>query len=266
MSETVIPPQPNISMHPVGEVTWGSYRCQYQILVGSQNYNSTQSDSVRLLVTVPLWLLVSSAAGGGLLLLLLVLAVVVLVVRRRRRAKEPGIIIQLRTDQVGAVEDGDSDDHDYEEEFVQTQLIVRNSYEDEEEVDEDYVNVDPMDTTRTRTDQVGAVEDEDSDDHDYEEEFVQTQLGGRNSYEEEEEEEEEEEDEDDYVNVEPVDTMRKQTKQVEDEDIADNDYVEEEIADIYIVPTEVFVDVEDNREEQGDEESSADEDDYVNVT
>ncbi|XP_051245123.1 putative DMBT1-like protein [Dicentrarchus labrax] len=95
-------------INKVDFVDMGSYQCQYQTQVSSQDFFSPLSASVRLSVAVPLWLLVSSVAAGILLLLLLVLVVVCLVLRRRRRSKQPGGV-------------------------VQTQLTVRKNYEEEDE-------------------------------------------------------------------------------------------------------------------------------------
>ncbi|XP_027140655.1 leukocyte immunoglobulin-like receptor subfamily B member 2 [Larimichthys crocea] len=72
----------------------GSYQCQYEKSSSSQSYNTVQSDSVRL--SVSLLLLLSSVAAGILLLLVLVLLPVFLVCRRRRRAKQPEAVVLIQ--------------------------------------------------------------------------------------------------------------------------------------------------------------------------
>ncbi|XP_026202920.1 scavenger receptor cysteine-rich type 1 protein M130-like isoform X2 [Anabas testudineus] len=125
----------------------GNYSCVYEVTLSTWKFNSTETESISVIIKLPLLLLVTSVAVGALLLALLVLLVVCLVCRRRRRAKKPATLICM------AVTDNDDDD-------------------------QDYVNVDQMDTKKKVKENVGKVEEEENDDyenpesdedHDYEE-------------------------------------------------------------------------------------------------
>ncbi|XP_051245056.1 deleted in malignant brain tumors 1 protein isoform X2 [Dicentrarchus labrax] len=171
----------------------GNYSCVYEVTLSSRKFTSTETTLISIIITFPLWLLVSSVAAGILLLLLLVFLAVCLVCRRKRRAKPPAVL-------------------------VQTQLSVRvgNDYErgEDDDDEEDYVNVDPMDSKKKLKEEEGRVEEEDSndyeepeseEDHDYEEagpdvNFIKTTevcFSVEEHREEEKEEEEEETDDDD---------------------------------------------------------------------
>ncbi|GLD61327.1 uncharacterized protein AKAME5_001315400 [Lates japonicus] len=163
----------------------GNYSCVYEVTLSKWRFNSSETAPIRVIITSPLLPLVSSVAAGILLLLLLVLLVVCLVCRRRQQ--QPGTLI-----------------------LSQLAITAGNPYEDDNNDDEDYENVDPVDAKKKED--AGKVEEEESDDY-----------------------EEPESDEDhDYEEAGP-----------------DANYVKE-----------VCFIVEDNRED----ESSDDENDYVNVT
>ncbi|XP_067332600.1 uncharacterized protein [Channa argus] len=132
----------------------GNYSCVYEVTLSTRRFNSTGTAPINIIIKVPLLLLVSSVAAGSLLLLLLVSLVVFLVCRRRRRRqdKQPAVLI-----------------------FSQVPVGVHNDYEEEE--DDDYVNVDQMESKDIK-EEVATVENEDSNDyeepetdsdHDYEE-------------------------------------------------------------------------------------------------
>ncbi|KAK2832817.1 hypothetical protein Q5P01_016706 [Channa striata] len=252
----------------------GSYQCQYQKRGSSQTFSSPLSDSVRISVTVslqqpnilltcpdgglvlspqgaevtrvtalsspapftpsilkvvssssspappslkpmPLLPLLSSVAAGGLLLLLLVLLVVCLVCRRRRtrQAKQPAVLI-----------------------FSQMSVGADNEYEEEE--DDDYVNVDQMESKEIK-EEVATVENEESDDyedpetdseHDYEEagpdeHYAKPKeecLRVEDYRDQEEEEDDDDDDDNDYENVDESFCEKIVDIYSEDEDIYQN--------------------------------------------
>ncbi|XP_078126394.1 uncharacterized protein LOC144530626 [Sander vitreus] len=235
----------------------GNYSCVYEVTLSSKRFTSTQTAPISVVIKMHLLLLVSSVAAGGLLLLLLVLVVVCLVCKRRRRAKHPGALIQ-----------------------TELAVGVRNDSEDESEDDEaDYINVDPMDTTKKLKEEAGKGEEEETndhvkpesdEDHDYEEAGPSASIPKTNEVYFSVEEEEEEDNEDDYVNVDPMDTTKKLKEEagkgeeeetndhVEPESDEDHDY--EEAGPSASIPktNEVHFSVEEEEEEDN-------EDDYVNV-
>ncbi|XP_059204060.1 uncharacterized protein LOC131983355 [Centropristis striata] len=176
----------------------GNYSCVYEVTLSSRRFTSTQKESIRLTIKMPLLPVVSSVVAGGLVLLLLVLVVVCLVYKRRRRALQPGSPIQTQS----------LFSQDLQLLFVNFHLV--NDYDDDVPEDEeaDYVNVDPV----NNKEKAGAAEEEYSDyesdeDHDYEEAghgpnlikakeilFSEQENG-------QEEEEESSDDEADYENV-----------------------------------------------------------------
>ncbi|XP_018553910.1 uncharacterized protein LOC108898506 isoform X2 [Lates calcarifer] len=161
----------------------GNYSCVYEVTLFKWRFNSSETAPIRVIITSPLLPLVSSVAAGILLLLLLVLLVVCLVCSRRQQ--QPGTLI-----------------------LSQLAITAGNPYEDDNNDDEDYENVDPVDAKKN----AGKVEEEESDDYE------------------------------------------------EPENDEDHDY-EEAGPDANYVKEVCFI-VEDNRED----ESSDDENDYVNVT
>ncbi|XP_033182013.1 uncharacterized protein LOC113157116 isoform X2 [Anabas testudineus] len=230
----------------------GNYSCVYEVTLSTWKFNSTETESISVIIKLPLLLLVTSVAVGALLLALLVLLVVCLVCRRRRRAKKPATLIfsqlAVTDNYYGDDDDGDDDDDD-----------------------QDYVNVDQMDTKKKVKEKVGKVEEEENDDyedlesdedHDYEEAgpdennteakkicFSVKDCRDDEKTLKEESGRKEEEESDDYENLES------------DED---HDYEEAGPDETNTEAKEVYRDsevVDDNEES----ETSDDEDDYVNV-
>ncbi|XP_070836716.1 scavenger receptor cysteine-rich domain-containing protein DMBT1-like [Chaetodon trifascialis] len=187
----------------------GNYSCVYEVTVSTRKFSSTAAAQIGVIIKLPLLMLLSSASAGILLLLLLVLLVVFLVCRGRR-AKQPGALAH-----------------------TQLAVRVRNYYEDNEDEEEDYVNVDLMDVKRNLKEETGKMEEEDSDnyeepesgdDHDYEDapldaDVIQVKQVC-SSGEENTEGEETSDDEDDYENV--TESADEQIVGIHEEDIYQN--------------------------------------------
>ncbi|XP_076608394.1 uncharacterized protein LOC143333902 [Chaetodon auriga] len=120
----------------------GNYSCVYEVTLSSRKFNSTAAAQIGVIITLPLLMLLSSASAGILLLLLLLVLLVVCLVCRRRRAKQP-------------------------EALGHNQLAVRvsNYYDDNEDEEDDYVNVDLLDIKRNLKEETGEMEEEESDDY-----------------------------------------------------------------------------------------------------
>nr|XP_020441032.1 uncharacterized protein LOC109951093 [Monopterus albus] len=97
---------------------------------------------------------------------------------------------------------------------------------------------------------------------------VQTPMTDNNHYEDDDNEENyDDEDKGDYVNIELLDTNRKQGEEVEGMEEEENeDYENMTTEDIYIEAVDTFAIVQNNREQEDEEEPSDDEQDYVNVS
>ncbi|XP_037647403.1 uncharacterized protein LOC119501238 [Sebastes umbrosus] len=172
----------------------GNYSCVYEVTLSTRRFTSTTTEIMSVIIKMPLLLLVSSVAAGILLVLVVVLVLVCLVCKRRRRAQQPGALVQ-----------------------TQLAVTVRNDYVDDtnDDAEDDYGNVNPVDIVKKLKEEAGRVEEEESDDyeqpesdedHDYEEVgHAHVCFRAEEDRKEEEEEEEEEEttsdDEDDYENV-----------------------------------------------------------------
>ncbi|XP_041672888.1 deleted in malignant brain tumors 1 protein-like isoform X2 [Cheilinus undulatus] len=169
----------------------GNYSCVYEVKLSSRSFNSTETVPITVVIKFSLLPLESSVAAGTLLLLVVALVVVCLVCKRRQQAKQHGTPDQ-----------------------IQMAVTATTCHDDIDE--DDYVNVDPVETMKDLKDRMGRVEE----DYIYEE-LERSENGceaqGLNSNLRmakevcfivhqnrlEEKEEVNSEDEDDYENVEP---------------------------------------------------------------
>ncbi|XP_030592659.1 deleted in malignant brain tumors 1 protein-like [Archocentrus centrarchus] len=211
----------------------GNYSCEYEVTVSTQTFRSPAAQ-ISVIIKLLLMLLASSVSAGIVLLLLLLLLVVCLVYRRRRPAKKP-------------------------EPLIQTQMLVRvgNNYihSDGEDDDEDYVNVDLVNTNENIKGGAAGVEGSDDyeepvsdDDHDYEEvgpndNCKKPKEACVNSY-----------------------SLRENYEQEVSDD--DHDYEEAGPNDSYTKSKEVCVSVDSHRktEAEDDEETSDEDNIYENVS
>ncbi|XP_033181986.1 scavenger receptor cysteine-rich type 1 protein M130-like [Anabas testudineus] len=131
----------------------GNYSCVYEVTLSTRKFNSTETESINVIIKLPFLLLLSSVAAGSLLLLLSVLLLMIgLVCRKKRRERERAN--QPRTfvlSQV-AVEDDEDDNEEYVNVIHMKSMmkLKKGRIEKAEESDEDnYVEVYPDQETWT---------------------------------------------------------------------------------------------------------------------
>ncbi|XP_027881251.1 uncharacterized protein LOC114149510 [Xiphophorus couchianus] len=195
----------------------GNYSCTYEVNL-NEIYKSDESGWIHVIVRDPWWkLLLYILPAGVLVLLLMVLLVACLVCRRRKRAEKPsGVVLN--------------------------QVTVRNSCIDDEE-EEDYVNVEPVETNSLGTEEM---DEKDNDSHDYEDP--------------EQDKSDSSDDEHDYEdpNVGPVAPADATKEQSEEEDSSDeHDYENPNVGPV--APADA------TKEQSEEEDSSDDGEDYVNL-